>query len=529
MREGIYNPDLSDVLPKAEEKKAKGNGKEPTGRDHGTLTPIHLYQWKDQLPLQGPQPEAPQYPIGALGRFAEAAQVITDQVQAPAPVVAQSILAAGSLVAQPHIDVEIDGREFPVSLYLITVAASGERKTATDKIILAPVKKYERQLVDNYDQEFIAWSVKLAQLKTKKKDQSLDIEAVMEHEATKPAYPMILTKEPSYEGLIRSLHEGLPSMGLFSDEAGRFIGGYAMSEEHVLKTAAGLSEIWDGSEITRTRGAEGQTFVLHDRRLAMHLMLQPIIAYRIIANPLLMGQGFLPRCLVVQPKSRIGSRMYVEASTRDHPAVQAMDKRFKELLEKDIKIKTKEKSQCNVRLDPDAKAYWVELHDEFEKKSSEKYEPIQAMACKAAEQVARIAAVLAYLDNSDLKSIPLQSVERAAALMGFYLNESLRLQQISEEDKRIKLAEKCLEWAFKEQDKKVAQRNEDDSKIVQFDIRGMLQRGPNQLRTKDKAERILKFLHDHGLARKLPTIKIGNVETRGAWEVRKFEHDQNIA
>ena len=112
------------------------------------FTRLTLYQWKDPLPLQGPQPEPPQYPLAALGRFAEAAKVITDQVQAPAPVVAQSILAAASLVAQPHIDVEIDGREFPVSLYLITVAASGERKTATDKIVLAPVKKYERQLVE---------------------------------------------------------------------------------------------------------------------------------------------------------------------------------------------------------------------------------------------------------------------------------------------------------------------------------------------------------------------------------------------
>jgi len=199
-------------------------GNEYSGALDGYITPIRLFQWKDQLPLRGPEPKSLPYPIASLGRFAEAAQVITDQVQAPASVVAQSILAAGSLVAQPHIDVEIDGRISPVSLYLITVAASGERKTATDKIVLAPVKKYERQLVENYDQELIAWSVKLAQLKTKKKNQSLNIEAIMTHEAKKPAYPMMLTKEPSYEGLVRSLHEGLPSMGLFSDEARQFYG-----------------------------------------------------------------------------------------------------------------------------------------------------------------------------------------------------------------------------------------------------------------------------------------------------------------
>ncbi len=318
-------------------------------------------------------------------------------------------------------------------------------------------------------------------------------------------------------------------MGLFSDEAGRFIGGYAMSEEHVLKTAAGLSEIWDGSEITRTRGAEGQTFVLHDRRLAMHLMLQPIIAYRIISNPLLMGQGFLPRCLVVQPQSKIGSRMYVEESTRDQPAVQAMVQQFKALLEKGMTIKKGEKSQRNIRLDVDAKDYWVGLHDEFEVKASEAFEPIQAMACKAAEQVARIAAVLAYLDDPGLKSIPLKAVERAAALMGFYLKESLRLQEIAEEDKRIKLAESLIEWAFRERDQSAARRVEDDPEIRQINLRGLLQRGPNQLRTKAKAERILKFLHDHGLARKLPTIKFDDVETKEAWEIRKSEIDEKSA
>ncbi len=318
-------------------------------------------------------------------------------------------------------------------------------------------------------------------------------------------------------------------MGLFSDEAGRFIGGYAMSEEHLLKTAAGLSEIWDGSEITRTRGAEGQTFVLHDRRLAMHLMLQPIVAYRIIANPLLMGQGFLPRCLVTQPQSKIGSRMYVEASTRDHAAVQAMDQRFNELLKKGMTIKKGEKSQQNVRLDADAKAYWIELHNEFEKKSAEEYEPIQALACKAAEQVARIAAVLAYSDDSDLKLIPHNAVERAASLMGFYLEESLRLQQMAEEDHRKKLAEKCLEWAFRERDKSVVQCSKENQDNVQFHMQGLLQRGPNQLRTKAKADRVLKFLHDHGLAKKLPATKFGDVERKEAWEIRKYEIEENIA
>ena len=413
-------------------------------------TNIRLFQWQDQLPLRPREPAPAQYPIAALGCFADAAQTITDQVQAPAPVVAQSILAAASLVAQPHIDVEIDGREFPVSLFLVTVAASGERKTSSDSIVLRPVKKYERTQIEGYNEDYKDWSAKLMELKTKKRGKAINHRDVMDHEELKPPYPMMLTKEPSYEGLIRSLHQGLPCMGLFSDEAGRFVGGYAMSEEHILKTAAGLSEIWDGSEITRTRGADKQIFTLHDRRLAMHLMLQPIVAYKILNNPLLLGQGFLPRCLVVQPQSRIGSRTYVEASTKDHPAVRKMAERFNALLRQNGGMRK------TIKLEADAKAYWIELHNEFERKAARQYEPIQAMTCKAAEQVARIAAVLAYVDDCETDSIPLEAVERAAALMSFYLIEALRIQQIAEEDKLIKVAEKLCEWAFREKDKNVA-------------------------------------------------------------------------
>ena len=56
---------------------------DPTGP-----TNLRIFQWQEQLPLKAREPEAAQYPIGALGRFTEAAQVIIDQVQAPAPVVA---------------------------------------------------------------------------------------------------------------------------------------------------------------------------------------------------------------------------------------------------------------------------------------------------------------------------------------------------------------------------------------------------------------------------------------------------------
>src|SRR5262249_19147967 len=96
-----------------------------------------------------------------------------------------------------------------------------------------------------------------------------------------------------------------------SDEGGRFIGGYAMSEENRLKTAAGLSSLWDGKPVRRTRQGEG-AYILRGRRGAMHLLVQPRVAQRIFSDPVLADQGVWSRILPVQPELPAGTRFWRE-------------------------------------------------------------------------------------------------------------------------------------------------------------------------------------------------------------------------
>jgi hypothetical protein len=72
---------------------------------------------------------------------------------------------------------------------------------------------------------------------------------------------MFITEEPTYEGLVKLLMVGQPSIGLFTDEGGRLIGGYGMNTENQLKTASGLCELWDGKRITRVRGGDGASIL----------------------------------------------------------------------------------------------------------------------------------------------------------------------------------------------------------------------------------------------------------------------------
>jgi hypothetical protein len=90
-------------------------------------------------PLVREMPPADPYPTDALGKvLAGAARAIHDRVQAPLAICGQSVLAAATLSVQGHANVQLPmGHVKPVSSYFISVAATGERKSAVDTEALA--------------------------------------------------------------------------------------------------------------------------------------------------------------------------------------------------------------------------------------------------------------------------------------------------------------------------------------------------------------------------------------------------------
>jgi uncharacterized protein DUF3987 len=76
-----------------------------------------------------------------------------------------------------------------------------------------------------------------------------------------PPSPLLTCQEPTFEGRCRAVEVGQPSIGVFATEGGQFIAGNAMSAENKLKTAAGLSRIWDGETIKRVRAGDGITLL----------------------------------------------------------------------------------------------------------------------------------------------------------------------------------------------------------------------------------------------------------------------------
>jgi hypothetical protein len=74
----------------------------------------------EPLPLIRPMQSNEPFPVNALPDVLRSAvQKVREIVQSPSDLICQSFLAAVTLAAQPHADVLIDGRRFPISNNLI--------------------------------------------------------------------------------------------------------------------------------------------------------------------------------------------------------------------------------------------------------------------------------------------------------------------------------------------------------------------------------------------------------------------------
>ncbi|MBB3239273.1 hypothetical protein FHW68_000745 [Pseudomonas sp. Tn43] len=175
---------------------------------------------------------------------------------------AQSVLVTSALATQGHANVHLDGRVYPLSLYLLTMAAFADRKTAVAGLAASPrmgtpamaglprkTQSLARHTCPNLRSR---WQRSIA-TPTRQSDRARARSATTD--------------------LTKSLCLGLPSMGLFSDEGGQFLGSSTMSRDNRLKAVTTPSSAWDGNPIDHSRSMAGESLRAYDRRLSLHLML----------------------------------------------------------------------------------------------------------------------------------------------------------------------------------------------------------------------------------------------------------------
>jgi Protein of unknown function (DUF3987) len=470
-------------------------------------------------PLRRALPPPEPYPLDALGTIlAPMARKLREVVQAPDAICGQSVLGAGTLAVQGHADVTNDGRSHPLSDYLLTVGESGERKSAVDRCALWPHRHWERSLHERYRGEALAYQNEVEAYR-KARDEALKQAKgraakkvaldMLGPPPTAPLEAMLIVEEPTYEGLIKALRIGQPSMGLFADEGGRLIGGHGMNQDNQLKTAAGLSELWDGIRISRVRATD-ETTILYGRRLSMHVMVQPVVAHSVLSNTLLLGQGFLSRCLIAWPTSTAGTRLYKAINLAQDPEVKRYNARLLTILETSFPLAADTQNELTPRalaLSASAKRFWVAFHDHVERQLGDEgsLAPVRGFANKAAEHATRLAGVLTLVDDLAAAEINAAHMQAGIALAQFYLIEALRLVDAGATDQDLLLAEKLLAWA---------QEHE------HIYLRQIYQFGPNSIRDAKTAKRLVSILEEHGwLIRVEGGMELDGAHRREVWRV----------
>jgi hypothetical protein len=456
----------------------------------------------EPLPLFPPLPEASPYPVDALGPvLAEAAAAISRKVQVPDAMAAQSVLAAASLACSAHADVVLPfGQARPLAMFFLTAASSGDRKSSADNEALWPLRKREQALKEEHREAIKGWKIDFAAWTAEKRkiegNGSLDLTArkmkltAIGPEPEKPLEPMLLSGNPTLEGLIKAW-PGLPPVhGIFTTEGGMFTGGHAMNQDNLLSSAAMLSELWDGKPVRRVRAIDGIS-ILHGRRLAIHLLIQPDAAGSFLLNPLLRDQGLLSRVLVAAPASKAGSRLWREPDVADNAAIKRYGARLLSILETAPPLEPGTRNELTPRelpLSAAAKDAWIEFHNHIEKLSGEggALAEVRDFASKAAEHAARLSGILTLVADLHAAEIGSAAMEGALLLTDWYVAETSRLSKSGRVDVRLLRAQALLNW-LKSQPSGQAR------------FRELLQFGPNATRTKESAEEAIKILLDHGL------------------------------
>lgn len=387
------------------------------------------------------------YPVHALPRvIREAVEEAAEYFQAPNAVIAASALSVVSVAAQGLVDVWRDSAlSGPTSLFLLTVAESGERKSACDRHFSSVLRRWEvgaseklSKALHDFEADDVAWRAKHAGLEDAIKRAAKlghESDALEENlrslEATRPEKPMVpqlLRGDDTPESLAWSLTRHWPSAGLLSSEAGAVFGSHGMGRDSVMRNLALLSTLWDGG-VHHVGRRTSESFTVGNVRLTLGLMVQESALRSFIGatEGLARGMGFLARFLVAWPASTQGRRQY--RAPRAFDALKRFEGRVTKVLDSPLRFDPAGGlTFSKLSMSGDGKSAWIEWHDQFEARlgAGSDLHDVRDVASKAAENVARLAAVFHVIEVGRDGAIGAEHVRSAGRIVDWHLSEARR-------------------------------------------------------------------------------------------------------
>jgi hypothetical protein len=395
------------------------------------------------------------YPISAFGSLAPAIKLMAGAVQVSPEMVGSTLIGMLSALAQPLINVspKKSGAGCPVTINMLVIAASGDRKSST----IAAVDKAIRAAISR---------------------------------ATDCRRSMFM-QDVTVDGMVVSLISRCHSMLLIAPEGASLFGGHAMKPENLGRFMGNVSSLFSGEALTRTRVDEHN--YAEDRRLSLLVFVQPVIAMDFLSSPLVMQQGLGNRFMYSQPQSLLGTRKFNDIDLDDAPPYKQYCEKITKLANQPWKInpQTEGVDVRTVRLSDDAKAAWIEYYNTMELAVGPRGDMAthSGYATRFPEQVMRLAALLAIVEDPAVLTINEETMLRAIELGSYYLDSAMSAFNVAPANKDELDASTLLDWMRNKQE---------ELNIAGIPVRMMYKDGPRCARPKRRTEVLLELLEARG-------------------------------
>lgn len=413
-----------------------------------------LNQWGELLPLaQAETSVNSTYPIHALPPLARDAVIaIAEHVQAPIGMTAQCVIGAMSHIAQAHVNAPhpFNPQGEPCSLYLLTEGQSGSRKSTSRNMADKAIIQHECKQYELYRRDLEQW--KSGQAGLNKKDKE-----AYGAENPPPNDPSTLYSDITLESIAGLYVDGiLNNASIASDEAGQFFGGYTMKGDTRTQAIGGYAKLFDDGFVERTRSksnvnGSGRAY---DVRLTFNLQGQHEVLADALKDPVLRGQGFLPRFILTIPENLAGTRLqdaiYRSKNANNDHRLIAYWTRCEYLLDDCPRPQGEQELHNGRYVIPmsdearDIDASFYNMFEELQGKGK-RYEYLQAFASRASQLARRLATVFAYFEG--LQWIDAKTLTGACEVVKHSLNEWAMYADI--EVKTESAAERLIKWFAK--------------------------------------------------------------------------------
>ncbi|MCU8045087.1 MULTISPECIES: DUF3987 domain-containing protein [unclassified Shewanella] len=365
--------------------------------------------------------------------FEEARELL----QAPDGMTLACQLTSMATAMQGVFNVEIPTRKIgPVSLMVMTIAQSGERKSTVDNLFMGEIKSIEKEQEAVYQKSLKEYNIQMDIHKEKKaklkKAITLDnaeneqmtqqLVALSEQEPTKPRAPRVIYVDTTNEALLDGLKNDLPNVFFGTSE------GDLIFKSRVMSNAAIFNPMWSGDDMTVNRKTS-PSFKLIDIRLSMHIMVQPDTLQNFLnkSNVNVRDNGFLSRMLVCAPPSTCGFRQsYGYQYSRE--GIEEFNCRIRQLLEQSFRL-VDYRHRTKVVFSSAAEKIWWNIYNDIETKMGPggMYECAKDHASKLPENIARVAALIHCFEHPGDFEISAESLWLAIELLSYFSRDFMRV------------------------------------------------------------------------------------------------------